>query len=30
MRAFAYVVATLVLLAAVSAFAHGPQIQVDE
>ena len=28
MRAFAYVVATFVLLAAVSAFAHGPQIQV--
>jgi hypothetical protein len=28
MRAFAYVVATFVPLAAVSAFAHGPQIQV--
>jgi hypothetical protein len=28
MRAFAYVVATSVLLAAVSAFAYGPQIQL--
>src|SRR6478752_1021029 len=28
MRAIAYVVATLVPLAAVSAFAHGPQIQI--
>ena len=28
MRAFAYVVAMSVLLAAVSAFAHGPQIQL--
>ena len=30
MRAIAYVVATFVPLAAASAFAHGPQIQVTD